>query len=277
MTYVNTDFVKEHKEALIIDCRFNMAVPDEGSKAYKDGHIKGAIYVDLDKDMMGELGEHGGRHPLPDMDKFRTQMEDIGISDDTMVIIYDNAIFPSSARLWFMLKYLGKEAYVVDGGYPALIKAGFEWDKEVPVPKKGKLTSPKNDDLIVNIDYILKLNEKPKTVLVDSRANPRYLGLEEPIDKIAGRIPGAINIFWKDCFNDGFIKSNEDLAKMFAELDKYDEVIFYCGSGVTGAVNMLVYDNLGKKSKLYTGSYSDYISYKGNEIIIKDNKSYIIE
>ncbi len=272
MTYVDANFVKEHKDALLIDCRFNLAVPEEGRKQYDRGHIKGAIHIDLDKDMMGVLGEHGGRHPLPDMEEFRKRAENFGISDDRMVIIYDDGLFPASSRLCFMLKYLGKESYIVNGGYGALLEAGFEWDKVVPEPEKGKLTGKINSDILVDIDYVLENKDKDNIVLVDSRAEERYLGINEPIDKIAGRIPGSVNKFWKNCFNGTKLRPIEELEKIFEEIMDYDEAIFYCGSGVTGAVNAVIFYEMGKKAKLYGGSYSDYISYEGLELIVKDGE-----
>ncbi len=276
MIYVKPEFIKENPQALIIDCRFNMAMPNLGKQNYDNGHLDGAVYVDLDKDMMGKLQEHGGRHPMPNMDEFRLKMENVGISDETVVIIYDDGLFPSSARLWFMLQVLGKESYIVDGGYAACLQAGLDWNKDIVELKKGSITSQKQEDLIVDIDYVLKAIKNDKVAIVDSRANDRYLGLNEPIDRIAGRIPSAINIFWKDSFNGTFIKSREELEKIFSQLDSYDEVIFYCGSGVTGAVNLMMYKELGKKSKLYAGSYSDYISYKNVELIIKDSEKIVL-
>ncbi len=272
MIYVGADFVKEHKDALLIDCRFNLHMPEEGRRLYDEGHIKGAIHIDLDKDLMGELGEHGGRHPLPDMEEFRKRAENFGISDDKVVIIYDDGLFPASSRLCFMLKYLGKESYIVNGGYEALKEAGFETDTEVPVPEKGKLSGKINSEILVDIDYVLENKDKENIVLVDSRSEERHLGIEEPADKIAGRIPGTVNIFWKNCFDGIKLKPVEELEKIFADIKQYDEAIFHCGSGVTGAVNTLIFEELGGKAKLYGGSYSDYISYKGLELIIKDDE-----
>ncbi len=273
MTYVNAKFVRENPDALILDCRFKLSEPEDGRKRYDQSHVKGAVYVDLDKDMMGKLGEHGGRHPLPDMDEFRKTVEKLGVSDDVMVIIYDDAEFPSSSRLHFMLKLLGKDSYIVNGGFPALVAEGIEVDGEVPVPKPAKLSAKKNLDILVDIDYVLANKDKKNIALVDSRTPERYNGIEEPIDKIAGHIPGALNIFWKNVFTeDGFLKSEEELKEIYSQLKDYDEVIFYCGSGVTGAVNAVIYGFMGNNAKLYGGSYSDYVSYDGLELIIKDGK-----
>ncbi len=272
MTYVKPEFLKEHKDPVLLDCRFNLAAPEEGKQNYDKGHIKGAIYVDLDKDMMGELGEHGGRHPLPDMEQFRKTIENYGISDDSTVVIYDDGLFPVSCRLCFMLKMLGKESYIINGGYAALLKAGFESDTVVPECKPGKLNTKPNTDILVDIDYVLANKDKENIILVDSRADERYLGIMEPIDSIAGHIPSAVNIFWKNCFNDTMLKSPEELEKVYEKIKDYDEAIFYCGSGVTGAVNAVIYAGLGNNAKLYGGSYSDYITYEGLELIIKDDE-----
>ncbi len=273
MTYVNAEFVKEHPEALLLDCRFKLSEPEDGRRRYNESHVKGAIYVDLDIDMMGKLGEHGGRHPLPDMVEFRKTVEKLGVSDDVMVIIYDDAEFPSSSRLHFMLKLLGKDSYIVNGGFPALVAAGMAVDKEVPAVQPVKLTTKDNFDILVDVDYVLANKDKAKVILVDSRTPERYNGIEEPIDKIAGHIPGAVNIFWKNVFTeDGFLKSEAELKEVYAQLADYDEAIFYCGSGVTGAVNAVIYGFMGNKAKLYGGSYSDYISYEGLELIIKDGE-----
>ncbi len=276
MNYVGIDFVKQNPEAIFLDCRFKMSEPEEGRKAYERSHIKGAYYIDLDRDMMGVLSEHGGRHPLPDMDKFREKIESCGITDTSVVIIYDDGLFPTSSRLLIMLKYLGKKAYILNGGFDELVSAGFECDSNIPKLNPVKLNTKINSDVLVDIDYVLKNKDKENVILVDSRANERYLGITEPIDRIAGRIPSAVNIFWKDCFDGTKLKSIDELKRIFAKINEYDEAIFYCGSGVTGAINTVIFDSLGGNAKLYSGSFSDYISYKGLELIVKDNKSIIL-
>lgn len=277
MSFVSIDFYKENPDAILIDCSFNLTRPDEGRQNYQKGHVKGAIYVDLDRDLMGELGEHGGRHPLPDMDKFRKQAESWGISDDSTVILYDDGMFPSACRLCLMLKMLGKESYIIDGGTRAFYEAGYEFDAALPEPKPGKLTTKPNHDLLVDIDYVLKHIDDEKVAIVDSRAQDRYLGLIEPLDKIAGHIPGALSMFWQDAFDGVKLKPREVLEERFAPLDAYEEAVFYCGSGVTGAVNAILYASLGGKAKLYGGSYSDYVTYKGNRIIGKDGVEITVE
>ncbi len=272
MFIVKPEYLKDKKEAVVLDCRYIMTEPMEGRKIYAKAHIKGARYVDLDRDLVGEIGEHGGRHPLKDLDLIKEQLESLGVSDNKEVFIYDNGEMPMASVLWFVMQLLGMDAYVIEGGFHALVEAGFETTTEVPVVERGEIKSSKRLYMRADINDVLQSMKDDKVALVDARSNPRHLGLEEPFDKIAGHIPGAINIFWQDLLDGTSLKSKEDLENIFSVLDGYDEIIFQCGSGITGAVELLVFSHLGRKARLYSGSYSDYISYKGNKLIIKDGK-----
>ncbi len=276
MFIVKPDFLKKKADAIILDCRYIMTEPEEGHKIYERSHIRGASYVDLDKDLVGELGEHGGRHPLKELDVIKEKLESLGVSDSKDVFIYDNGEMPMASVLWFVMQLLGVDAYVVEGGFDALVDAGFEITTERPNVKRGNIKSRKRLDMRANINDVLHSMKDDRTALVDARSNPRYLGLEEPFDKIAGHIPGAINIFWKDLLDGSKLKSKAELEKIFSILEGYDDIIFQCGSGITGAVNLLVFSHLGRKARLYSGSYSDYISYKGNKLIVKDNQEIIL-
>ncbi len=270
MFIVKPKVLKSKKDAVVLDCRYVMTEPKEGPLMYAKSHIKGAQYVNLDEDLVAEIKTHGGRHPLKDLDEIRLKLELLGVSDDKDVFIYDNGQMPMASVLWFVLQLLGVDAYVIEGGYDALVSAGFELTDRVSKVVAGKIKSAKRLHMRADINDVLRSINDKKVVLVDARSNPRYMGLEEPFDKIAGRIPGAINIFWQNLLNDNYsVKSEDELNKIFSVIDGYDEVIFQCGSGITGAVMLLIYTNLGKKARLYSGSYSDYISYKGKKLIIK--------
>ncbi len=270
MFIVKPKVLKSKKDAVVLDCRYVMTEPKEGPLMYAKSHIKGAQYVNLDEDLVAEIKTHGGRHPLKDLDEIRLKLELLGVSDDKDVFIYDNGQMPMASVLWFVLQLLGVDAYVIEGGYDALVSAGFELTDRVSKVVAGKIKSAKRLHMRADINDVLRSINDKKVVLVDARSNPRYMGLEEPFDKIAGRIPGAINIFWQNLLNDNYsVKSEDELNKIFSVIDGYDEVIFQCGSGITGAVMLLIYANLGKKARLYSGSYSDYISYKGKKLIIK--------
>ncbi len=271
MFIVKPEALMSKEDPVLLDCRYVMTEPKEGPFMYAKSHIVGAQYVNLDKDLVAEIKAHGGRHPLKDLDDIKLKLESLGVSDDKAVFIYDDGQMPMAAVLWFVLQLLGVDAYVVEGGYNALVSAGFAVTDQVSKAQFGKIKSAKRLDMRADINDVRSAIDDNKVALVDARSNPRYLGLEEPFDKIAGHIPGAINIFWQDLLNDNnCLKSVGELNQIFSVLDGYDEIIFQCGSGITGAVALLIYTNLGKKARLYSGSYSDYISYKGNKLIIKD-------
>ncbi|PID82678.1 MAG: sulfurtransferase [Clostridiales bacterium] len=272
MFIVKPDFLKDKDDYVLLDCRYIMNEPDEGHKIYEKFHIKGAHYVDLDRDLVGKIGVHGGRHPLKDLDEIKAKLESLGVDDDKEVFIYDSGEMPMASVLWFVLQLIGKDSYVIEGGFDALVNSGFHVTTDIPDIKMGKITSPKRLYMRADINDVIQSMEDDNVILVDVRSNSRYLGLEEPYDKIAGHIPGAVNIFWKDLMNSNALKNREELERIFSVLDGYDEVIFQCGSGITGAVALIIYMSLGKKARLYSGSYSDYISYQGNKLIVKDNK-----
>lgn len=270
MYLVQPSFIKENKEAIVIDCRYDMSNPPVGPAAYAESHVKGAYYINLDEDMTSEIKAHGGRHPLKAMEAFAEKIGSFGIMHNSQVIIYDNGEMPMACRLWFMLKLIGIKAYIVEGGFDAC-KEVLEVSSEVPMIQPSQLKWSYNEDIICDIEAVKASMNKENSAIIDSRSKERYLGLEEPFDKIAGHIPTAINYFWKDTFRDGKVKDYGEIEALFLEMDKYDEIIVHCGSGITGCVNMFFMEEVGIKSKLYVGSYSDWVSYDDNDIIVKDN------
>lgn len=254
----------------IIDCRFSLAQSEKGGQEYGESHLPGAVYFDLEKDLSGAVSEHGGRHPLPNLKEFITKLEQAGIDESTTVIAYDNGEGAFAARFWWMLQYLGHETvYVLDGGFTNWNEANYPVTSEVPVLKKAIFTANIKPELIADVEEVRAVvnGQAQDTVLIDSREEKRYLGLEEPIDKKAGRIPGAINKPWFEGLTAGRYKSAEDQNNRFSDLPSEDQVIVYCGSGVTAAPNFLALKEAGfEKVKLYLGSFSDWISYEENEI-----------
>ena len=270
MYLVTAEFIKEHPESILIDCRYDMSNPTFGYSEYNKNHIKGAYYMDLDKDMTSELQTHGGRHPLADLLTFTDKLGSFGIKNDSTVVIYDNGELAMASRLWFMCQLIGLNTYIVKGGYDC-IKNTIDVSVDIPEPKVAKLKMHYNPSIVCGKDDMIEAMTKDTSVIVDSRSNPRYLGLEEPFDKIAGHIPTAVNYFWKDNFIEGQVKEYGDIEAMFLEMNHYDEIIVHCGSGITGCVNMFFLNEINIKSKLYAGSYSDWLSYDDNEVIIKNN------
>jgi thiosulfate/3-mercaptopyruvate sulfurtransferase len=271
-------WVKELKEVIegpgsqdvrFCDCRFSLGEPEKGEQAYLEEHIPGAVYFHLEKDLSGQVSEHGGRHPLPDMDEFKEKLEQAGISNHTAVIAYDGGEGAFAARLWWLLKYAGHEnVYVLNGGFKEWKKEGQPVAKEIPRHERGEYALSLNTDILADTEEAKKSSEaESKKTLIDSREKKRYLGIEEPIDKKAGHIPGAVNYPWTDGFVSGKYRIAEEQRRRFSSISPEDPVIVYCGSGVTAAPNFIALKEAGYENvKLYIGSFSDWISYPENKV-----------
>lgn len=262
------------KENLVIlDARWDLNDPTKGFKEYKQSHIKGAQFVSLEDMMTGELGVHGGRHPLPNLSKFVEDMKSLGINDNSIVVIYDNGDLATAGRLWWLLKYIGKsDVFVLEGGIKHWIYNNLEVTNEVVKPKKSNSLSLNiNHSIEADMNYVKSAINSKDIAIVDSRAPERYMGEVEPIDKIAGHIPSALNYPWTNLVIDGEIMTMDNLKNYFKKLEIFKEVIVHCGSGVTGTVNILFMEEAGIDAKLYVGGYSDWVSYEDNVVITKDN------
>jgi thiosulfate/3-mercaptopyruvate sulfurtransferase len=270
MYLVTTEFLKN--DPIVIDCRFEMPMPEVGPKAYRESHLKGAYYIHLEEDMTDTIKTHGGRHPLKDLEVFTDKIKTFGIDESKQVLIYDNGELAMASRLWFMLRLIGlKEVYILNGGFKAIEEAGLEVTSELPELKTSNFELSYDASIICDVERVRSAVHQDDVAIVDSRSNERYLGLTEPYDKIAGHIPSSINYFWKDNFLDGVVKNLGDIEAMFLEMNNYDEIILHCGSGITGCVNMFFLHELGIQSKLYLGSYSDWVSYDEHTVVLKDN------
>ncbi|NND67421.1 MAG: sulfurtransferase [Halioglobus sp.] len=250
--------------AVIVDCRFALADPQEGRRLYAAGHVPGAHYLDLNRDLSAPPGEHGGRHPLPPPDVFAATLAAIGIAADTDVIVYDDSRFAFAARLWWMLRSLGyRPPRLLDGGYSAFIAGGGEPQQAIPpaVPCAPARVSAYNGCL--DIDGVRRA-QAGGAMLVDSREARRYEGLEEPIDPVAGHIPGALNLPWQGVTDDkGCLLDAALQRQRWGKLAAVDELVVYCGSGVTACVNLLSLAQIGRAdAQLYVGSWSDWCSYE---------------
>lgn len=261
----------DNENIVIIDCRFNLIDKEYGKKAYENGHIKGAKRVDIETQLSSTVKKHGGRHPLPSVEELKNTFENIGISNNSIVISYDEGDLSGASRLWWILKYLGHDkVYVLDGGIEAFKDLGGEISKEDKESPKGNLNINLQEDMKVDMEYVReKLNDK-NVVIVDSREYKRYIGEFEPVDKKAGHIPGAVNYFWMDILKKDddkvFLKSEEELKKQFSALMDFNEIIVYCGSGITACPNSLALSEAKINHKLYLGSFSDWISYDENKV-----------
>ncbi|MCL6586488.1 MAG: sulfurtransferase [Anoxybacillus sp.] len=276
MSYiVSFDWLAERLDAVrIIDCRFYLGNPTRGLEEYIREHIPNALYFDLEKDLSGNVQTHGGRHPLPDVSELVAKLSAAGIDQQTTVVAYDDQSGAMAARFWWLLRYLGhRHVYVLDGGYTKWKERGYPTTDAI-APVKERTFLPQYDpSLLATVDDVRKAIEDETVILVDSRERNRYLGIEEPIDRVAGHIPRAKHFFWKENFTaDGFWKELNEQEKRFAALPKDARIIVYCGSGVTACPNVLALSEAGYSNvQLYVGSWSDWISYPENPIAKGEN------
>ncbi|MGJ3250765.1 MAG: sulfurtransferase [Elainellaceae cyanobacterium] len=269
---VSASWLAENLDApqvVIADCRFSLADSNCGYQEYQQGHIPNAHYFHLNHDLSSPVGRHGGRHPLPNIDRLVKKLESAGVrsGDDahsTVVIAYDDSRFAFAARLWWLLRYLGHtQVAVLDGGFRHWQSTGYPVTQESPSPQSGHLDLHIQSDRIVDIHHVKDRKDTERVVLIDSREAARYRGEREPIDPIAGHIPGAVNYPWHEVTDDrGLMRSPHEQQQRWTPLRQADEIIVYCGSGVTACVNLLSLTCAGiEHAKLYAGSWSDWCSY----------------
>lgn len=258
-----------HPQVAIADCRFALADPDLGQRQYEAGHLPGAYYFDLNQDLSSPVQEHGGRHPLPDPNRLANRLAAAGIQsgngqEATLVVVYDDSRLAFAARFWWLLRYLGHDQVVVlDGGMAAWQQAGYPVVSDRPAPKAGHFVPQLRSDWVVDRDGVKARQSRPGTVLVDSREEERYRGEREPIDPVAGHIPEAVNYPWQRVTDaTGHVQPCAEQRRHWSDLGQADEIVVYCGSGVTACVNLLSLELAGiSTGRLYAGSWSDWCSY----------------
>ncbi len=264
ISIIEPEEISRYYPAVIFDCRFSLADSSEGKALYLEGHIPGAFYLGLEPDLSAPVSRHGGRHPLPDAAEFVALLASFGVGPETDVIAYDDSRFAFAARLWWLMKSLGfKPPILLNGGYKAWLATGGEPESEtpaatpVPIPEERYSFSGYCDIEAVR-DAQIAL-----TTIIDSREAPRYQGLEEPIDPVAGHIPGAHNHPWQGVTDDKGNFLDEDSQRLhWGDTLDADPLIVYCGSGVTACVNLFSLASLGRDDAiLYAGSWSDWCSY----------------
>ena len=257
-------------DVAVIDCRFDMVNPEGGRRAHLAGHIPGARYADLNKDLSAPISPNSGRHPLPLPRDFAATLGRLGIGNATQVIAYDDAGGSFAARLWWLLRWLGhRSVAVLDGGIKAWTSAGgaLESGEAKPLPKEnpGGRVSPRADSAaVIDTNDIAAFLTDPGNLLVDARAAERFAGLVEPIDAVAGHIAGAVNHpFSANLAPDGRFLPAPDLERLWASRlagRQAAHLAAMCGSGVTACHNLLSLEVAGLSgAKLYAGSWSEWI------------------
>ncbi|MFG6495218.1 sulfurtransferase [Fictibacillus sp. UD] len=257
-------------DIVIFDCRFSLANPSEGIELYKQDHIEGAYYADLNQHLSAPVSTHGGRHPLPSVNILSQFLGCCGVDSEKIVVAYDDQSGAMASRLWWLLKYLGHDnVYVMQGGYTHYKEKGHSITRKMPIEKQSHFKSKIREDMLVMKEDIISVIKNRNKMLIDAREPNRYKGLIEPIDHKAGHIPTAINIPWEKHFQKtGWWKEKKELQEMYAvQLRSDEKAIVYCGSGVTACVNILAMNEAGiTNTALYGGSWSDWISYRDNPV-----------
>ncbi|GAA4466894.1 sulfurtransferase [Phytohabitans houttuyneae] len=256
-----SDLAAKLAETTVLDVRWRLAGPP-GRDDYDAGHVPGAVHLDIDADLCGPPGERG-RHPLPDPDDLQRVLRAAGVREDRPVVVYDLGDGLPAARTWWTLRWAGHAAVrVLDGGFPAWVAAGLPVTTEVPDPPPGDFTV--RPGALPVLDAAAAGHLATEGVLIDVRAAPRYRGEVEPIDPVAGHIPGAVNLPTTDHLEaDGRLRAAAALRSRFAAVgvDDLVPVGAYCGSGITAAHTVLALHLAGRTdAALYVGSWSEWIT-----------------
>ena len=261
-------------DLVIVDCQFSLQDKELGRRNYLSAHIPGAVFADLEDDLSGEIiPRKTGRHPLPEIGAFADTLSQWGIDEGTQVVAYDNLHNAAASRLWWMLRWLGHYSVaVLDGGINQWMKLGYPTNSGEEKNTARTFIPKERPEIIVTAKDIL---DKRIPLLIDSRSTPRYNGEEEPIDPVAGHIPGAINSFFQHTLtDDDRFLDQKTLNNHFTEVLKdvpADQAVFYCGSGVTAVVNILalMISGLGE-ARIYPDSWSGWITDPSHPIATKE-------
>jgi thiosulfate/3-mercaptopyruvate sulfurtransferase len=263
--FVETAWLVENRKLenlVIIDARNSPTDTAYGEQQYEKNHIEKAIYVNI-SELVSEDTDYGGAKPIPYPNELADYFASIGIDGDSTVVIYDDYVQPESARIWWLLKFIGhSKAYVLNGGYTKWVKDGYPVTKEVPTlhPKQYQ-ANPQWERALKKLD-IEQIVNLESAILIDARDQERFLG--DPGQP--GHIPTAQSYYWKNHFNDHNLKPLEEIKRNLSSKYKLeDEIVLYCGLGISACINYLVFDEAGYQNlKLYPGSWSDWIDTKAN-------------
>lgn len=250
---------------VVLDVQFTLT--GDGPDLYAAGHLPGAPFVDLDEVLAGEPGA-GGRHPLPDPAVLQAGLRAAGVDDDSRVVVYDQATSLAAARAWWVLRWAGlTDVRVLDGGLAAWREAGGTVVTDDVAPTAGSVTVRAGSLPVLGAEDAADL--ATSGVLVDARTPERYRGEVEPIDPVAGHVPGAVNVPMGDLTTDeGRLRSPDELRARFADagVDATTTVGSYCGSGVTAAHTALALHEIGIEAAVYAGSWSHWVTDPGRPV-----------
>ncbi|MEW9530009.1 sulfurtransferase [Microbispora sp. NPDC049125] len=253
-------------DVTVLDVRWRLGGP-AGIESYREGHVPGAVFCDLDADLAAPPGP-AGRHPLPEAGAFQSAMRRLGVSGSRPVVVYDDADSTSAARAWWTLRYYGhRDVRVLDGGLRAWAQAGLPLTKQQEPVAPGDFTAVPGGMPVLDADQAAELADSG--ILLDARAPERYRGEVEPVDPVAGHIPGAVSApTGQNVEPGGRFHLREYLRERFNTLGVVDGVPVgaYCGSGVTAAHEVLALEVAGLPAALYVGSWSNWVTDPGRPV-----------
>jgi thiosulfate/3-mercaptopyruvate sulfurtransferase len=273
-TLISTDELAAHLRGarptegawVIVDCRFDLKDDAWGREHYRASHIPGAVFADLNADLAGERTGMNGRHPLPSIEALAALFGRLGISHDTQVVCYDQDSGLFASRLWWSLRFLGHDAVaLLDGGWAKWTAEGHSTRSGEEQPRSAVFTPSVRPHATLAADDVMRRVGDPKTLLIDARGPERFEGREEPLDRVAGHIPGAVNHFYRwNLSPEGTMLPAAELHRTFTSLlGGHDpgEAVMYCGSGVSACHNLLAMEHAGLGGvPLYVGSWSEWSS-----------------
>lgn len=264
-TLVSTTVLASHiDDPVIVDCRAKLDDAAWGEREYATSHIPGAVFADLERDLSGPKTGTNGRHPLPDPAVLAQAFGRLGIASGRQVVAYDQDNGQWASRLWWLLRWMGHDAAaVLDGGFAKWVAEGRPTSSGIERNDARVFTATPRPNMLADVSFVASHVGAPGWRLIDARAPERYRGEIEPIDRVPGHIPGAVNHFYGgNVTHDKTFKTPEELRAGFAPAigdTAPDHVIAYCGSGVTACHNLLAMEHAGiRGAKLYVGSWSEW-------------------
>lgn len=253
---------------VVLDCRFALDDPQHGTRSYAAGHIPGARFADLEQDLSApHIRGISGRHPLPPASALIDKLRAWGVNNDSHIVLYDDGPGAFAARAWWLLLWLGKRdnLFLLDGGFKAWQQAGLPLSTQPPANQPGNFSGQADDTLLLSAEQLQQRLGRNQLTLLDARALPRFRGEVEPLDPVAGHIPGAqCAVFTDNLDSAGHFLPPEQLRARFDALRgtrPQEELVAYCGSGVTACHNLFAMSLAGYPlAALYAGSWSEWIT-----------------
>lgn len=263
-----------NQDWFVFDCRFLLKDPDGGLKKFNQGHIPGAQYADLDKDLASSMTASSGRHPLPNPDELIKKLQAWGVNNSSQIICYDNLSGAFAARMWWLLNWLGhNDVAVLDGGIDKWTASNLPLETDVQQRATGSFSGQANNDMWVDVEFVQKELAENKINLLDARSAERFTAKDTKTDPVAGHVPGAMSFpFAGNLSKQGVFLPAADLQKRFAPIfsnTENKELINMCGSGVTACHNLLAMNVAGlPMTRLFVGSWSEWIKDKSRPVAI---------